>query len=103
MWPACKVAPQQLELYCSNDWFPKSCECLKQCADFVCPDGTHASCERDFDMYNAKCFQRSNTSRVTTEEGIVWDGGSDLPEDFEEGVKYFRGWLHQDHRREITR
>jgi hypothetical protein len=54
-------------------------------------------------MFNAKCFQRSNASRVATEDGIVWDGGSDLPEDVEESVKYYKGWLHKDHRREITR
>lgn len=102
LWPGCKVAPQQLELYCTNDWYPKSCACLQQCAAFVCPDGTHASCERDFDLFNSKCFLRtSNVS--TTEDGVVWDGGSEFPEDTEEGVKYYKGYLHKEVTQEITR
>jgi hypothetical protein len=98
-----------LEIYCTNDWFPKSCACLQQCAAFVCPDGTHDSCERDFDLFNSKCFLRS--SNVSTAPaapapaagGVVWHGGSDLPEDTEEGVKYYKGWLHKEATREITR
>jgi hypothetical protein len=111
LWPSCRVAPEQLETYCTNDWVPKSCACLQQCAAFVCPDGTHASCERDFDLFNSKCFLRS--SNVSTAaappppppaaDGVFWDGGSDLPEDTDEGVRFYMGWLHKETTREITR
>lgn len=97
LWPSCKEAPQQQELYCTNDWKPKSCACLKQCADFVCPDGTHASCERDFDLFNSKCFVRPSGNQSLP------DGGSDLPEDTEEGVRFYKGWLHKDVTQEISR
>jgi hypothetical protein len=102
LWPSCQVSPKQQEVYCSSDWRPKSCACLEQCAAFVCPDGTHASCERDFDLHNAKCFQREGSVSITT-DGAAWDGGSDLPEDTEDGVKYFKGWLHKQIRQEIKR
>lgn len=102
LWPACKVAPQQQELYCSADWRPKSCECLEQCAAFVCPDGTGPSCERDFDFATSKCFQRPAGAAITT-EGVQWDGGSDFPEDTEPGVKYYKGYLDKNHKQEIIR
>jgi hypothetical protein len=52
-------------------------------------------------MFTAKCFQRSGN--VTAADGTVWDGGSDFPEDTEQGVTYYRGFLQKDATQEITR
>jgi hypothetical protein len=102
LWPACRNSPTQRELYCSSDWRPKSCECLRQCVAFVCPDGTPESCERDFDMHNAQCFERP-ANFTTLRDGVVWDGGSDLPDEGEAAVKYYKGRLLPGATREISR
>lgn len=103
LWPSCRISPKQKEIYCSTDWRPKSCACLEECRNFVCPDGTDASCEREFDMYKSKCFQRASNATIVT-DGLTWDGGSDLPaEETETGVAYWQGWLKKDARQQITR
>lgn len=112
MWPSCRLEPAtpanpQPEAYCTADWHPKSCACLEQCAAFVCPDGTPESCERDFNLYNSKCFIRTkhaDASNVTdTADTVQWDGGSDFPEENEEGVSYYKGWLIEEAKSNITR
>jgi len=92
LWPSCRVSPTDKEMYCGT-WLPKSCDCVRECARFICPEGAH-SCERHFDQGNAKCFERSPNYTVNV-NGVTWNGGSDLPEQDEADIKYYRGALYE--------
>lgn len=95
LWPACRVAPDALEMYCGT-WHPKACDCVAQCAATICPDGP-ASCERHFDAWNAKCFTReagaagSSSGAGNKTAAAAAAMYSDIPAEGEPGVKYFKG------------
>ncbi|WIA23466.1 hypothetical protein OEZ85_000212 [Tetradesmus obliquus] len=86
LWPACKLHPNATEMFC-GEWYPKSCECLRQCYSHICPKGPQ-SCERLYDLTNAKCFERQPGFEEVL-DGAKWDGGSLLPDAAEAGVKYY--------------
>lgn len=88
LWPSCKLHPKAAEMYCGT-WHPKSCACIRECAKHVCPDGP-SSCERAYDLGNARCFERPEKFTVKV-DGEEWDGGSSLPAEGEPDVKYYIG------------
>ncbi|KAF8062027.1 glucuronosyltransferase [Scenedesmus sp. PABB004] len=110
MFPACKMAANATEMHC-GDRMPRSCECLRQCRAFFCPN--RGKCETPRDPWFVRCFERL----VPAGGGAKGGGGggkrvargavySDVPSEAEErggGVRWFRGIRDDLQREGLTR
>lgn len=109
IFPACKLTAKSTEMHC-GDRMPRSCECLRQCRAFFCPN--KGRCETPRESWYVQCFERiaKNTSDLARAHGGKVGPGvtvkgpgdpflrgpvySDVPEQWEEQkglVEWFQG------------
>eukprot|EP00878_Enallax_costatus_P016506 GHUV01017315.1.p1 GENE.GHUV01017315.1~~GHUV01017315.1.p1 ORF type:complete len:576 (+),score=57.68 GHUV01017315.1:463-2190(+) len=106
IFPACKLTAKSTEMHC-GDRMPRSCECLRQCRNFFCPN--KGRCETPRESWYVQCFERiaKNASDLTRAHGAKVGPGvtvkgpflrgpvySDVPEEWEEKqglVEWFQG------------
>lgn len=99
LFPACKMRANATEMHC-GDRMPRSCECLRQCRAFFCPN--KGRCETPRDPWFVRCFERAKPANSSAPLVIT----SDIPEEWEEKkglVRWYRGIRADLQRETLTR
>lgn len=121
IFSACKLSGNSTEMHC-GDRMPRSCECLRQCRAYFCPN--KGRCETPRDPWYARCFERiarnasdaaaaarahgAAVGRGVTVKGTFLRGPvySDVPQEWEEKqglVVWYQGIRDDMKRDKITR